>query len=78
MTDHAEALKRAADAYRRAQTEADKLMSEARQDLSNEIRAAYTDQVRIADILRHIGHVWSRTWTEKVAKGGEVDARASR
>lgn len=68
MTDHANELKRAASRYREAQARADQIMEEARADLTKTIRAAYADQTRVADILRHTGHVWSRTWVEKAVK----------
>lgn len=68
MTDHATALKQAADKYRRAQKRADELVAEPRRELTEAMRAAYSDEIRIADILRYADHVWSRTWVEKAVK----------
>jgi hypothetical protein len=72
MTDHAEALKRAATRYKRAQERAKQIMVEPRQELADAIRAAYADKMKKADIIRATDHVWSRQWVDQtVKKDGE-------
>lgn len=65
MTDHAEVLRQIAASYREDQKRADDRADE----LAAAVRAAYNDPdhpLRKAEILRATGHVWSRTWLDKV------------
>lgn len=64
MTDHTTALKRAGEAYQHARDEAERIMSTPREDLTQAARDAYTAGMKKADILRAMGHVWSRTWLD--------------
>ena len=68
MDDHTDALGTAAADYRRAHEEAEKLIRPARERLAEEIRAAYTDGMRKAQILRATDHVWSREWVDRTIK----------
>lgn len=69
MTDHEELLWRRAATLRAAQRRAD----EAAAELAAAARAAYNDdnpqsRMRPSAILRSIGHIWSRTWLDKILK----------
>ena len=80
MTEHAERLKAAADAYRLSlervkeiQAQAATVQREASDELAGVIRAAYNDpdpnkRLRKAAILRATDHVWSRTWLDRALK----------
>jgi hypothetical protein len=62
MTDHEKALATAANAYRRANAQADR----ARKALTDAIRAADADQMRQVDILRATDHVWTREQVRRI------------
>jgi hypothetical protein len=67
-TDHTEALHSAAADYRKAHEDAEKILRPARERLADTIRAAYSDGMKKADILRGIDHTWSRQWVDKTVK----------
>ena len=69
MVDHGAELHDAAQNYRRARQHAEQVIVPARAELTNAIRAAYTDGMRKADILRAIDHVWSRQWLDETVRG---------
>lgn len=62
MTDHAELLWRRAASLRASQRRTD----EDSEELAAAVRAAYNDGMRKADILRATGHIWSRTWVDRI------------
>jgi hypothetical protein len=69
MIDHGAELHDAAQNYRRARKRAEQIVVPARADLADAIRAAYSDGMRKADILRAIDHVWSRQWLDETVRG---------
>lgn len=71
MTDHLAELQEAGEAYQRARVEADRIMKQPREVLTEKARNAYANGAKKADILRTIGHVWSNTWLDKVLDGIE-------
>lgn len=73
MTDHVEALRRAATRYRQAQVKADQIMRGPRDELARTVRAAYAGKLRKSDILRAMDHVWSRTWLDATLKEADTD-----
>lgn len=68
MTNHEQALKEAADDYRKAKDRADEIMKGPRERLAERMKDAYADKMKKADILRATGHVWSRTWLDQAVK----------
>lgn len=75
MKDHSEALRAAADEYRREverakeiRRQSEEVQRQASDKLAAVMRAAYADKVKIAAIIRYADHVWSRTWVEKAVK----------
>jgi hypothetical protein len=68
MTDHTAKLREAGEAYQQARDQAEQIMSKPRDTLTQHARAAYAAGVKKADILRAIGHVWSRTWLDQAVK----------
>lgn len=68
MVDHSAELREAAQAYQRARERAEQIVVPARTELADAIRAAYSDGVRKADILRAINHVWSRQWLDETLR----------
>lgn len=75
MTNHATALKKAGEAYQQAREEAERIMAGPRDDLTQKARAAYADGMKKADILRSMGHVWSRTWLDQAVK--DISSKAT-
>lgn len=69
MVDHGAELHDAAQNYRRARDRAEQVIVPARAELADAIRAAYSDGMRKADILRAIDHVWSRQWLDETVRG---------
>ncbi|MEU7170243.1 hypothetical protein ABZ949_01975 [Micromonospora tulbaghiae] len=69
MTNHAAALREAGEAYQQARDEAERIMSEPRDNLTRAARAAFAGGMKKSDILRAMGHVWSRTWLDKAVRG---------
>lgn len=69
MTDHTSELRQAGEAYQRARDEAERIMAGPRDDLTQKARAAFGAGMKKADILRAMGHVWSRTWLDQAVKG---------
>lgn len=74
MTTHADELKRAGAAYKRARDRAEQTMKVPREDLTEKVRAAYADGMRKVDILRAIDHVWSRQWLDDTVRDIEPPA----
>lgn len=68
VTDHADELRKAGAAYKRARDKADQIMKAPREDLTATVRKAYANGVRKADILRAIDHVWSRQWLDDTVR----------
>lgn len=68
MSDHSPELREAAKRYRRARERAEQIVVPARTQLAETIRAAYSDGMRKADILRAIDHVWSRQWVDETVR----------
>lgn len=69
MTNHSAELRAAGEAYQQAREAAERIMAEPRDDLTSKARAAYAAGMKKADILRSMGHVWSRTWLDQAVKG---------
>ena len=68
MTDHLAELQEAGEAYQRARVEAERIMKQPREALTEKARTAYANGARKADILRAIGHVWSSTWLDSITE----------
>ncbi|WP_043688429.1 hypothetical protein, partial [Streptomyces xylophagus] len=68
MTPHADDLKKAGAAYKRARERAEQTIKGPREDLTAKVRAAYEAGMRKADILRAIDHVWSRQWLDDTVR----------
>ena len=73
MVDHGGELREAAQAYQRARERAEQIVVPARTQLADAIRAAYSDGVRKAEILRAIDHVWSRQWVDETLRDLQSD-----
>ncbi|MEU0078459.1 hypothetical protein ABZY58_11235 [Micromonospora tulbaghiae] len=69
MTDHTAELRAAGEDYSQAREEAERIMAGPRDKLTQKARAAYAAGMKKADILRAMGHVWSRTWLDQAVKG---------
>lgn len=65
---HADDLRQAAEAYRRAHERAADLIEPAREQLAEAIRKAYAAGMRKSDILRATDHVWSRQWIDETVR----------
>jgi hypothetical protein len=68
MADHDAELRDAAQRYRSARERAEQIVVPARTQLADAIRAAYSDGMRKADIIRAIDHVWSRQWVDETVR----------
>lgn len=78
MTDYTDALREAADEYRREierakeiRKQADEVQRQASDKLSGVMRDAYAAGTKKAAILRATNHVWSRTWLDRAVEPPE-------
>jgi hypothetical protein len=74
MPDHGARLREAAQSYRSARERAERIVVPARAQLADTIRAAYSDGMRKADIIRAIDHVWSRQWVDETLRDVQREA----
>lgn len=63
-----EDLPAAGATYQAARQRADAMLAKPREDLARAVRIAYAGGVRKADILREIGHAWSRQWLDETVR----------